>query len=308
MNTRSLGFFFLALALGPSSAIAQMGIIKGKVVDQDGKPVASAAILVDFLGELTRKFETKTNEKGNFTQVVNSGRYRITASAEGYRAAYIEERIPSGPATRVPDLKILNLKVAQERALAPVLKKFEEAGTLTQAGKLDEALAVYEELRAENDEVPELHFNMGALHARKQDWPAAEASFKRTLELKPEQMNAALALASVLEAQGRKEESEALFARLATEHPENAEVLYGLAVAFVNSGRSEEAQTTLEKVLQVDPKRAEAEYLLASIELNKGEIEKAIGHLERYLELAPADAQYRGPAEKILAQLKPAQQ
>ena len=46
MNQRTLSFLFLAFVLGPSAAIAQMGIAKGKVVDQDGKPIAGVAIRI----------------------------------------------------------------------------------------------------------------------------------------------------------------------------------------------------------------------------------------------------------------------
>ena len=83
--------------------MAQMGIAKGRVVDQDGKPVPGVSITFDFLGELTRQFKTETNDKGRFTQVVNSGRYRITAAADGYKGVAMDERIPSGPAT---DLRV----------------------------------------------------------------------------------------------------------------------------------------------------------------------------------------------------------
>ena len=308
MNKSSLSLLFLACSLIPGTAVAQMGIAKGRVVDQDGKAVADAAIVFEYIGEMNRKFETKTNDKGRYTQVVNSGRYRIMASAEGYRAAFVDTRIRSGPVTNIVDLEILNLAVAEQRALAPILEKFKKASALSNAGKLDEALAVYEELRAEDDAIPELHFNMGSLHARKQDWPAAEASFERTLELMPEQVIAVLALASVIENQGRPEEAQTLLQGLADQHPDNAEVLYELGVAFDKAQRLDEAQATLEKVVELDPSMADAEYALARIALNKAESDKAVGHLERYLELAPAVAQYRELAEKILAQLKPAPQ
>ena len=308
MNKSSLCFLLLACSLIPSTAAAQMGIAKGRVVDQDGKPVADATIVFEYLGEMTRKFKTKTNDRGRYVQVVNSGRYRIVASAEGYRSTFTEARIRLGPAREIVDLEILNLAVAQQRALEPILEKFKKASALSNAGKLDEALAVYEELRAEDDAIHEVHFNMGTLHARKQDWPAAEACFKRVLELKPEQVSAALALASIFETQGRPEEAETLLEGLADEHPDNAEVLYELAVAFDRAQRVDEAQAALEKVIELDPTKADAEYALARIALNKGGSDEAVGHLERYLELAPADARYRELAEKILAQLRPAPQ
>ncbi len=306
MNIRSLSLLVLACSLIPGSAIAQMGIAKGRIVDQDGKPVADVAITFDYLGEMNRKFETKTDDKGRYTQVVNSGRYRITATADGYRGTYIDGRIPSGPATDIDDLEILNVAVAAERAFAPVLKQFEEAGRLSKEGKLDEALAVYEGLLPENDELPELHFNIGALHARQEEWPEAEAAFRRTLELKPDQLNAALSLAGVLESQGRADEADAVLQGLADQNPDNPEVLYELARGLVNADRLNEARPVLERIFELEPERAEGHYLMAIIALNRGENDEAIGRLERYLELAPDNALNRGPAEKILEQLKAA--
>ena len=71
----------LAILLFPLAAIAGIqGILKGKVVDQDGKPVIGASVRV--LGT-TRGANVDKN--GNFTVVnIVSGTYDIRVSSVGY--------------------------------------------------------------------------------------------------------------------------------------------------------------------------------------------------------------------------------
>ncbi len=74
-----LGAGFLA-----APAQAQTGSARGKVLDSQGQPIADAKVLIEFQGGITRKFETKTNKKGEYMQVgMQPGPYRFTASKEG---------------------------------------------------------------------------------------------------------------------------------------------------------------------------------------------------------------------------------
>ena len=61
------------------------GTVRGRVVDEKGQALPDALVNLDFQGGVTRKFDTKTNKKGEFTQVgLVPGGYRITANKEGY--------------------------------------------------------------------------------------------------------------------------------------------------------------------------------------------------------------------------------
>ena len=59
----------IALALG-STASAQSTMVKGKVVDGEGKPVVGAVVTIEFKGGVTRAFTTKTDRRGEYLQLL----------------------------------------------------------------------------------------------------------------------------------------------------------------------------------------------------------------------------------------------
>ncbi|PYQ52737.1 MAG: hypothetical protein DMF78_10720, partial [Acidobacteria bacterium] len=159
------------------------GAVRGRVVDEKGQGVPEAVVTLEFQGGVTRKFDSKTNKKGEFTQVgLTPGVYRITANKEGYQGGYIDTRVSLGEPLQVPDLKIVTKAVAQaaaggeaEKANAALREMFGKANQLSQEGKTEEAIAAYTELLAKNPQVAEAHYNIGYLKSQKKDWPGAEA-------------------------------------------------------------------------------------------------------------------------------------
>ena len=95
-----------------TGALAQSTMIKGKVVDAQGKPIVGASIVIEFKGGTNRKFQTKTDKRGEFVQLLTeSGEYMVTASADkvGTQTAPVRVRLgapadvtitltPGGPA------------------------------------------------------------------------------------------------------------------------------------------------------------------------------------------------------------------
>ena len=58
-------------------------MIRGKVVDAEGKPVPGVAITIEFADGVTRKFEVKTDRRGEFIQIgLPPGNYKVTATHE----------------------------------------------------------------------------------------------------------------------------------------------------------------------------------------------------------------------------------
>jgi tetratricopeptide (TPR) repeat protein len=306
MSKRRLVVFgsFLALTLLAGDARAQMGVARGRVLDERSEPLSGVTIELEFLGGVNRRYQTTTDAKGSYIQTLPGGRYRITASLEGYRGAFVEYEVELFEGTSVPDLELTHRERAQQARMAPILDKFNEAGELTRTGKLDEAQALLEELAAEHPEISEVHFNLGTIHSQKREWEAAEAAFQRTLELKPDSVPAGMALSSVYESAGRVDDAIATRARVAEENPEDADVQYSLALLYLNAQKMEEAGTVLERVVRLAPDRADVHYLLGSVALNKGDLAAAIPHLERYLELASEDGQYRASVSQILPALR----
>ena len=101
----------LGLGLVAAPARAQTGTARGKVVDAQGQPVQDAKVLIEFQGGITRKFEVKTNKKGEFMQVgMQPGPYRFTVTKEGFSKAVLDAVVVE--AARVTDVEV-QLKIGE---------------------------------------------------------------------------------------------------------------------------------------------------------------------------------------------------
>ena len=91
--SRFISIFSLAALAGATSAYA--GPVNGRVVDPDGRPVATAQVLLVGTGMPVRS--TSTNAHGEFTLMApDSGRYELRVAIEGFRA---EPVVVEGSAT-----------------------------------------------------------------------------------------------------------------------------------------------------------------------------------------------------------------
>jgi tetratricopeptide (TPR) repeat protein len=304
------GGLLAALSLLAGPAHAQTGTARGKVLDDKGQPIADAAVTLEFQGGVTRKFEAKTNKKGEFTQVgMPPGAYRITVNKDGFQGSYIDFRVALGDPTYIPDFKLQSRAAAQAAAQEKAGKElggvFTKAVELTQAGKYDEAEAAYKEILAKNANVAEVHYNLGYIYSQKKDWAAAEAAYLKALEIKPTYSEATTALASVYQQSGQSAKAMDLISKAASSNPTDGKVQFNLAVFLLNSGRTEEAQAALLKAAELDPTNAEPYFHLGTLAIGQNKVPEAIGHLEKYLSMKPANAQNVATAQQLLQALKP---
>ena len=72
----------LAVAL-PVAAQQSTGMVKGVVKDDKGQPVDGAKVTIEMQGGTGRKFESKSNRRGEFIQVgLPSGQYQLIAEKD----------------------------------------------------------------------------------------------------------------------------------------------------------------------------------------------------------------------------------
>ena len=78
---------------------------------------------------------------------------------------------------------------------------FSEGVALSNDGKVDEAIAKFNEVFAKAPKCAECQTNIGALYMRKKDYDAAEAAYKKAIEVNPSSAEAYMGLANVYNAQ-----------------------------------------------------------------------------------------------------------
>ncbi len=303
---RSWLFVAVLLVIPAAELQAQSGIARGKVVDENKKPVADAKVVFEFQGGYEQSYEANTNEKGEYTQIVRPGRYRIVASkGDEYQPAFLDHTIDIGH-SNVPAIQIVSREAAMRAALEedPVMGPLQKAMEATQAGKLDEAEALYQQVLEKDASIPEVHYNLGSIYTSRKDWTSAESSYRKVLELKPEFSEAYVALSRVYEASGRQAEALEVMIQGVAANESDSMLQYDLGVLHLNAKRSEEAEAAFRKVAALDEENFKVHYLLATLALNRGDAEGAVSQLETYLSKAPEDAADVATARTLLEELK----
>ena len=318
---RSLAISALVLGLVAFAlpAAAQTGQVKGKVVDAKNQPIEGATITIEMTEGMTRKYETKTNKRGEYVQIgLQPGNYKITATKDNMsqsqnqrvRLDMMEVNFTLKPGM-APEASAEDVKKAEAK-VAAIKGAFEQGVTLSNEGKYDEAIAKFNEVIAEAPKCVECYNNIGTNYSRKKDFDKAEEAFKKAIEINPSSVEAYNGLATVYNAQKKFDqaaEASAQAQKLAGAAGAtggggaSAGTVFNQGIIAWNAGKVPEAKKLFEQAVQLDPKLADAHYWLGMATVNEGKLAEAAPHFEEYLKLAPT-GNYAEQAKGILASIK----
>ena len=290
------GALALAVVLTVSAvpALAQ-SVVRGKVVDAQGKAVADATVLFEAT-DANRKTQTKTDKNGEFLQVgLSSGSYKVTASKDGVGSQTLNSNVRQGPNNPLSFSLTTssNLSNADKEAAVALQAAAAAAMEAMKAGRHDEAIAKFNEVIAKMPTCADCYYNIGTAYVAKQDLPNAEAAFKKMVELKPDAAEGYTGLAGVYNAQKKFDlaaEASSKASQLsggAAGGGGGAEASYNQGVILFNSGKFAEAKTQFEAATKADPNMGMAHYQLGMTALNLGQIPEAVTALEAYLKVEP---------------------
>jgi tetratricopeptide (TPR) repeat protein len=305
--TTSLVTIAAVLMLAPA-ALAQSTLIKGKVLDTEGKPIQGAAVVIELKSGAPRKYQTKTDRRGEFVQLLTeSGEYLVTASFEKIGTAAAPVRVKLGAPADVTIRLAPGGGVTPEEAAknAELKKAFDEGVAASRSGDHDTAIARFTAAAALMPNCHDCYYNIGVSQMAKKDEKQAEESWKKSLEIKPDYTEAMNALATLYNNQKRFDEAAAMSAKVASAGGGGgaADAVYNQGIILWNQGKIAEAKAKFEETLKADPNYADAHYQMGMALLNEGKLPEAVGSFESYLKLAP-DGQFAAQAKAMVAQLK----
>jgi tetratricopeptide (TPR) repeat protein len=280
-------------AVSVAPALAQ-SVVRGKVVDGQGKPVPDATILFEAT-DANRKTQTKTDKNGDLLQVgLASGGYKVTASKDKVGTQTLNLNVRQGPNNPMSFTLSATSGVssADKEAAAAIQASAGAAVEAMKAGRHDEAIAKFQEVIAKVPTCQDCYYNIGVSQMAKKDYTEAEASFKKAIELKPDNADAYTALANLYNSQKKFDlaaEASANAAKYAAAGGGggSAEASYNQGVILFNAGKFAEAKTQFEAATKTDPNHSMAQYQLGMTALNLGQIPDAVAALEAYLKVDP---------------------
>jgi tetratricopeptide (TPR) repeat protein len=207
------------------------------------------------------------------------------------------------------------------RACRRFLRASGARSNLTEKGKDDAAIALWERALALDGENAKAHNNLGVLLTRKGKFDQALKHFQRATEIKPDDAQAHYNLGGVLWRKGKTKQAIAEWQMAGQTGVEDAEIHNDLSAALVRKGRLEEAAAHLrkavpnqaglrpgavqfgrgagtgrpvggriaewKKALELKPDYVEAHYSLGLTLYLRGRIEEAMAQWREALRIAP---------------------
>jgi Tfp pilus assembly protein PilF len=287
------GVLAVAVVLVMAGPAAAQSVVRGRVLDQAGKPVEGATVTIEAT-ESNRRAQVKTNRNGEFMQIgLPSGRYNVTAVKDNLTQVLPANVTQGNPVeltfqlTPTSGLTAEQIKAQQEtQALAQV------AIDAMRAGRDEEAIQKFNELVAKVPTCSDCYYNLGVAYSKRQQLTEAEAAFRKATELAPNSPDAYTGLANLYNAQKKfdlAQQASAKAAELAgaSGGGASAEALYNQGVILWNAGKFAEAKVQFEAAVKADPKMGMAHYQLGMANLNLGQIAEARKAFEGYLAAEP---------------------
>ena len=311
-----LGLLVVLVAWATPGFAQSTGMVKGKVVDSANQIVEGATVILETKDSGARRFKVTTNKKGEYIQIgLQPGSWTVTASKDGIGEAKAEVRITLGASEQI-DFTLTKAGAAggpgmskEEAAKLDTMQKaFDEGIKLTQAGKLDEAIAKFMEAKAINPDCFACQFNIGLSYAAKKDVPKAEEAFLAASALKPESPEPFNQMANMYNANKQYDKAAQMAAEAskrsggASGGGASAESLFNQGVVLWNGQKYADAKVQFEAAVKAKPDYADAHYWVGMASLNTGAMPAARASFESYLKYAPT-GQYAEQVKTFLAQL-----
>ncbi|HUL71953.1 MAG TPA: tetratricopeptide repeat protein [Vicinamibacterales bacterium] len=325
------------LAAFATPAQAQQGSLRGRVIDQSGKPVADAEVTLDFVGDYTREYKAKTDSKGEWVKAglpPGGGTWIITATKGDLSGKIKGVQVMIGQMIRTEDITIsagggkgganaTDLSAAEvekrNKRQKELEQMFTDANTSIDAGNFDDAIAKFTAMVAELPKCSACYSRMGDAQmkkaegatddeAKKASQAAAEQSYLKSIEIDPSKPEPYNALASLYNGQKKFDDAAKMSAKAnelagTSATGSSPEAVYNQGIIFWNQGKIQEAKAQFAKVIELDPKMAEAHYWYGMALVNEGKLPDAKKPFEEYLKLAPT-GQYADTAKAMLAMIK----
>ena len=163
----------------------------------------------------------------------------------------------------------------------------QQARTLFQARKYEEARELYEALHRENRMDAESCYMLGSTYAELGTFTEAVSQFRSAIQLQPDAFIAHCALGSALNELANHTEAEQCFRNALRIKPDNPDILAALANTLILQGRHDTAEKVLHTALRLAPASANTLHTLGSIYQLRRQLNMAVDYYTRSLEINP---------------------
>src|SRR5262245_49137492 len=161
----------------------------------------------------------------------------------------------------------------------------DEAKTAKDAGNYDTALAMFQEILAENPTIATAHLGIGDIYIVKKDYEKAEPHFSLAAKLEPRNFDAQYGHGLALQMLNRLVEAVRAYHRALTIDPDSIKANLNLAITYLQMNEAQSAVTFAEKAVSIDPANGPARINLGAAYEKVGRNKDAIDQYTAAMEL-----------------------
>ncbi len=315
--SRLIWLAFLSFWLAASAAAqAGRGVARlaGVVLDEAGKPVPSAKILMTLLPDKKEKREVDADKKGEWGVIgLGTGDWLIMASAVGY--------IPESQQVYVRQLEknpkiTFKLKKAQQAENVvyedeDFLQLLDQTNALYNEGKYTAAIALTEQFLEKKPKAYQAYLGIGDCYQAMGELDKAMDNYNLVLckaiedktSGKVVSSKALSGIGSLYLKKQDLEQAKKAFEQSLEISPEDEILAYNVGEIYFSNQQIDEALHYFELAVQIKPGWSDPYLKLGYVYLNKGDNVKAIENLEKFLSLEP-DSPRSASAKEIIKLLK----
>jgi predicted Zn-dependent protease len=274
--------------------------IKGKVVDDQGKPAQDVTVQAALAGQ-PQPIEVKTNDKGEFElKDMAAGAWEVVFIKEGF--APLKNSVELKDRERIEGVEVTLAKAVDPTA--EINAELQKAAALAQGGKFPDARKIYEDLLAKYPTVHQLHGFVARTYAAENQIDKAIEHMKVALEKDPQNDENKLLLGDLLMEKGDKVAAQQVLDSVDMTKVKDPLPFVNLAINQINEKRTDDAIALLNKLLTQFPEQHSIYYYRGRAYIAANKLPEARADLEKFVAAAPPDARELPDARKILEQLK----
>ena len=297
---------FIAAAILASSALAQSrgnARLNGKVVDEQGQPVADVVVKAQMNGQ-TEILSGKTDKKGEFRiNGLANGEWKVELTKPDLATAVemVEVRADSAPALNVT----LKKGAPNVDPTAEINAELKRAAEIATSGKIPEARKIYEALLVKYPSVYQIQGFIARTYAAETppNIPKALEHLKLNMEKEPANVELKLFHAELLMESGDKAASKAILDGIDLTQVKDPYTYINHSINLINDKKGLEAAELLTKLLAQFPTANELYYYRGRAYVSAEKLDEARADLEKFVSLAPT-AKEAVDAKKIIDQIK----
>lgn len=282
----------LCCSLVATSAWAVNVRIKGKVVDEEGKAIRDVAVTLTGNRIKGKPLTGKTNKKGAFAFIVETGSFEILLEKEGYRPLIIKLDARDSGIEQVSavleSLAPVAPRAADDLALPDGMgsltgenaEQLERGIKALEKGETAEAAETFTALARSVPDKAEPWFYLGMARAEADDHQAAADSFSRAVELDPALNQAYFNLGRSLVELDDHDGAAAAFDSAVANGMDGAGCYQLAANIYINRNDYARIAHYLQKYSELKPGEPEILFRMGSAYFNINEMEKSVAALE----------------------------